>query len=659
MAAFRRCVIALAMLVVFAGLASAQASAPMPCTLNPVNNTIRNEGVTEQVGDILIVCTGGTNIPDGDTVPRLNFTVTLTTPVSSPTLKSITGPPAQAISDALLLVDEPKSGSSLAPGFGPEQASTPCATNAGPAGCSGTNIYKFTSPNGNGIPVMSSSSTAAVATAANVFQGVKGTNTITFYGIPVLAPVSTGVARVFRITNIRTDATGAAAASTVVASVSVSGTNASGLITPLSMTGTVATVQPGLNSTTTTAAPGSAVVCLNTTGAATPAPVLVGSITFGENFATAFKTRVTANAATAGMAQSAATNLQNIPGGAYAGGTSEDGMTLTGLEGTTVTTSGLAGFGTRLKAVFANIPVPASGKLFVSATNVINGDAAATPTGGIGSNATSRYAVLLPLSTTLLETTDSVTAGIGATLPTYTGSATVAGATTGTITVVPITVASGAATAVWEVTNTSGASSENFTFNIYVQYAANSAPTTGTGGTAPSPTASLSYAPTGTSTAALAAVPHFTVLNTATPKVFDLTACRTILLYPFVTSSNGYETGIAISNTSSDPFGTAAQAGVCRLYFYGTGAPSNNPPTATPSIAAGTTYAQVASAFAPGFQGYMFALCDFQYAHGFSFLSQAGNGFNGTMGYLPLVVPDPGTAARPAGAGATGETLNN
>jgi hypothetical protein len=43
----------------------------------------------------------------------------------------------------------------------------------------------------------------------------------------------------------------------------------------------------------------------------------------------------------------------------------------------------------------------------------------------------------------------------------------------------------------------------------------------------------------------------------------------------------------------------------------------------------------------------MFAVCNFQYAHGFAFISDVG-ARNLAMGYLALVIPDPGSNARTA-----------
>jgi hypothetical protein len=101
------------------------------------------------------------------------------------------------------------------------------------------------------------------------------------------------------------------------------------------------------------------------------------------------------------------------------------------------------------------------------------------------------------------------------------------------------------------------------------------------------------------------------------------TAKPLALLYPFVINQSGYDTGIAIANTSLDPFGTKSTTGSCSLYFYGSDAPVTNP-FVTPTIAPGTVYANLASSMAPGFQGYGIANCNFSNAAGFAFVSDAG-----------------------------------
>jgi hypothetical protein len=116
-------------------------------------------------------------------------------------------------------------------------------------------------------------------------------------------------------------------------------------------------------------------------------------------------------------------------------------------------------------------------------------------------------------------------------------------------------------------------------------------------------------------------------------------------LYPYVTNIQGFDTGLAIANTTTDPFGTGAQAGSCDLNWYqGT----NNPAKGNSgTIATGTIYTTLASTAVPGFNGYMIAVCNFQYAHGFAFVSDVG-ARNLAMGYLAVVIADPGSGSRVA-----------
>jgi hypothetical protein len=109
----------------------------------------------------------------------------------------------------------------------------------------------------------------------------------------------------------------------------------------------------------------------------------------------------------------------------------------------------------------------------------------------------------------------------------------------------------------------------------------------------------------------------------------------TNLLFSFVTNLAGFDTGIAIANTTADPFGTSPQDGACTLTFFGANAPA---PSVTPTIVAGATFVDLASSRAPNFQGYLIAECDFPLAHGFAFVSDVG-AQNVAMGSLALVIP--------------------
>jgi len=161
-------------------------------------------------------------------------------------------------------------------------------------------------------------------------------------------------------------------------------------------------------------------------------------------------------------------------------------------------------------------------------------------------------------------------------------------------------------------------------------------------------------------------VPAFTG-NEGAVTVISISDCITNLLFPWVVADapgGTFDTGMAIANTTKDVFasgGAAAQAGSCAL----TGFQSDGSGTVTASvgpIAAGGTGTVVLSGQTgwAGFRGYVIAVCQFQGAHGFAFITQDNATANGTsQGYLGLVIPNPAIISRnPAGGGA-GEQLNN
>jgi hypothetical protein len=195
-----------------------------------------------------------------------------------------------------------------------------------------------------------------------------------------------------------------------------------------------------------------------------------------------------------------------------------------------------------------------------------------------------------------------------------------------------VVIVGGSGTAVWEVIQANPNLAETFQFGVNFIVTGNQLAGTPIAGNSQ---VNLSYAPTSTVTTASssATIPRFADTSTAST-VLTITLCQTDLLFPFVTNINGFDTGLAIANTTTDPFGTSAQAGTCTLNFFGSGAPS---PVTTASVATGTVYANTASTVSPGFQGYMIAVCNFQYAHGFAFVSDVG-ARNLAMGYLALVL---------------------
>jgi hypothetical protein len=375
----------------------------------------------------------------------------------------------------------------------------------------------------------------------------------------------------------------------------------------------------------------------------------IAALRYTENFATAFKKRFFGDNETTLQSSPIGTTggLQNdLRVGTYntESGFVNPGLSLpSGNNGSNTTlppgTAGLADWGTRLKAVFNNIPNGVS--LFVD----ING----TP---VPSTIPDR-AILTASETGL-----------------FSAVSTTSGAPNSAVGVAQLTVTNGTAVAVWEVLQSDASTFASLSFGYYVTYTASPGTNSPALATA---TVNGSYAPTSTVTnAANANVPRFADTSTAS-NIFTIVPCLTTLLFPYVTNQAGFDTGLAISATATDPFGTTPQSGTCTLNWYGaafTGA------TPTPVVNSGTTYTTLVSTtlnnVTGGFTGYMIAVCRFQYAHGFAAVQDAG-ARNFGLGYLALVIPDPtssgagrgafpdpcGGASTIAGCAATGENLGN
>jgi len=396
MADFRRWFIVLAVLALTAGLASAQigiagstSAGALSCTANGASiPQLRAEGYTELVGDILINCIGGPTYGQGTQIPTTNITVYM-----SPSSNAITSrlfASSTGLSEVALVIDE--AGSNLPTGvagnYGPKAPQVVCTTQTGcPA-------YVGSDPGTSGGPYEIAVSTSGGSTsAANIYQGylgAVGSNTVTFYGVPVLPPVTSGVSRVFRITNIRFPVVGLGNQQQILASVSTSPSTVLPLVQAGFPVGVV--ISPGLVSSIKLSS-------LNPFAQCTPQKnQLSATLNFTEGFATAFKTRVVPMTNTAYAAEATNTNPynQNIPGGLYNGfaSNSESGFIPPGDSsgGTANYAAGLADFGTRLKAVFTNIPAGIT--LSVSSTSAN----AAPPVIG-GQTLLSSYAVLVATGT--------------------------------------------------------------------------------------------------------------------------------------------------------------------------------------------------------------------------------------------------------------------
>jgi len=284
-----------------------------------------------------------------------------------------------------------------------------------------------------------------------------------------------------------------------------------------------------------------------------------------------------------------------------------------------------ASSGTRVKLVFNNVPT------------------------GLG--------IYLPTSVTanngaILQATSSETGSFSAV------SAATSPSAVSTLNLFSVPVSGTSATAIYEITTSAPGAVNTFAISVDLVASSNTVtnyltnPTlTVTTSLAPQPATAASQIPSFSSTAT-----DIVTANTVTFK-----PCTTTLLFPFVTNANGFETGVAISNTTKDPFGITAQSGTCTLNYYASGVSGATNPTAVtaPNLAEGTnqpylageTYAftltqslGVNTSNPATFQGYVIAQCNFVNAHGFAYILgglQPGmfvNPNNTAMGYLALVL---------------------
>jgi hypothetical protein len=568
-------------------------------------------------------------------------------------------------SEALLVIDE--AGSNITTGvagnFGPKAPQVPCSTAqqqlSGGSSCAvivGTDPGTGSGPYEVAVPGPGNSS----ASAQNVYQGKIGdfgVNSVTFYNVPVLPPATSGVTRTFRITNVRVPVPGGNLSGTLQAIISTSPNQT------LPVAGTainIGVVGPAMSAAVKPLSK-SFQQCLPATVA------LTANLIFTEGFATSFKTRVVPGGINNGVPNNAAGNtlwaaegtntnpaIQNIPGGLYGGfaANSESGLIFPGLSSTSGTltyTAGLADYGTRLKAVFTNIPAGLT--MYVSTTSATQ-----------GSNFIAGGTSVLPFAVLVGTSASSDAAQDGSPFTPVTSS------TVGSDGLPAIALSAnsgGVATAVWEVTNSNPSATDVLSFSVYISYSASSATAANPYGLpitvlplgAPVNNVALSFAPepsdgvftTVNATQGQVPTPRFAVIKTQQGQWTTINLCQTTLLYPFVTAASGFDTGIAVANTSMDPFGTVNQTGSCKLYGYGvsisaTGAvPSQvvipgcdgiaNPLPGTNCfggasgaqvIASGSVGTAMASAMFPNFQGYVIAVCNFQYAHGYAAVSDLG-----------------------------------
>jgi len=519
-------------------------------------------------------------------------------------------------SEALLMIDEPTAA-----------AQRYCSVNGG---CAITGVGATAGSDGILDGVDYDQTSGSGGTVPNVYQGRSaGANSIVWLGVPI-DPPGTNATRVIRITNIRANANQLGVSSTLIPTqivmfISVTGTTSVPINNPQQ---TVAFIQPGLSFSTRQAV-NSYLQCVsfNSAAATDSSKALINGmgtiVRFSEGFASAFKRR---NAAAYVDGDTSPTPTdQNVPGAIYnteTGFLNQTPAIVTGSSANGLAAAGLADHGTRLMARFAN--VPAGVVLYASLYPVVTcSDCGPSSRPAITA---ARTATTSTLTQARLVTTDANGGGSFSRVTGTNSSSFDGGAATA-----PIALNNGAGMATWEVLQADPLTSQTYEFGIGVSYVANTSNNLPGLGSA---TVAGSFAPLSTVTTQSASAPLPRFADTSSARtIFTISACTTNILFVFLTNQAGFDSGIAISNTSVDPFGTAPQSGPCKLNYYGETTGGGAAPAAQTSavVPAGKQLTAVLStggnygiAATPGFQGYMIAQCQFQYAHGFAFISDVG-----------------------------------
>jgi len=704
---------------------------PFQCIANAgVPPIVRGEGYTELTGDLTLNCTGGIPTPAGQAVPPVNFTILLNTNITSRLLASnlydeallIIDEPHSAVQPARPITNCGVAGAPDTGTSGPGVCSIISAGNPAITYDGTTNTWGALVCNGltGAVPPPANSYGCG---RPNVFQGRTGTqqnpnqfNSVTFLGVP-LDPPGTQTSRTLRFTNIRADAVFLGVSSTfttnyIQAQISVNGNTSLSINNPQQI---VAYVQKGLIPQVGTAnfgflqcvaqnanGPFSAFATGAQTGAPTnqgttfPNPFnVVPSYKFTEGFASSWKAKnISFITSQVGNGKIQAGNSywnwngttlypadlnQNVPGAIY--------NTESGFEYPSVAGSGVAG------ALADPIPNPPNGVGTVPVTvasaplsnayNFSTGAPNGTNISGAG-QATQGTRLAIQLSSipqgsivlvpTQINLSNNTTTPSGVMVLTST-DANGAGAyspPTTTIGTTNLVQVQSSGLIVYEILFADPFSIESATIPMEVAYAANLAQNLAqpgvtaqaVGGFAPFYTTSAAHNPSST-----LPIPRFIPEPGLTAaNIFSISKCACNILFPYVVSAAGYDTGIAIANTSLDPgstfgFGATPQQGGVQFWYYGTGANNAAPPATqctntaaagtcpgTTVVPAGQVLTYVASTGssqwgldnrAAGFTGYMIAQAQFQYCHAFAFIGALGAGPTSQQiseGYLGLIL---------------------
>ena len=630
---FRKWLPALVMIALFLGTGvMAYAQGPLTCSVSTgVPPLVRAEGEAELVGDIILRCTGGTPTAAGIPVPAVNLAVFLNAPITNKVYDGTNN-----ATDSLLLIDEPQSTQELS--------------------CGPTNVPLSCGILGTGVGVVYTPPTA------NAWQGhLISSQYLSFPGIPIDPPGTIGT-RTIRITNIRGNMTavpvgGSGIPGQVFGYVSI--TSPSSISIP-SNNQILGYVQKGLvfslgKNPTFSNCNGYSI------GGGWDADLI-----FTEGFPSAFKRRAVGNV-TDSTASANGDRMFTPPSVIGPGGFwpdqpaplpqdtpgaitfTESGYIPSGDGANNLDpTIGMADSGTRLLVRFGNIPA----NVTIYASTVERSAYITTgrpPFGASGPYLWSRVA--------LVAGTDVDGSGDFA----FAKPITPSGLTPG----YQIVKVTSGMTLAYEVISDDPNVLETIDIPLIITFAASSGVTPGDA--LPTVNGSLAPVDIDPDLAGHTWLPRFKENGTPTDGFFTINPCETNILFPWVVSGDGFDTGVEVTNTSQDIFNTKPQSGNCRVNYFGVttggGPPPAAQPTTSPIDAGGVLRFVVSSGGTngivgtPGFLGYIIVQCDFQYAHGFAYITDGPIGQAHTAdGYLGLIL-DPGGVYRATNNNA--ETLTH
>ena len=668
---FRKFFLASALLTITAGLASAQVIivnplTPPSCVAQAAGTpSIRAEGVAELTGDVLIICSGGTPTPFNQNLPQVNIQV-FSSPSINITSRILSSGTLNEFTEALLFVDEPTPvkqticGSTAYPNSIPTNQSGNQVVVSGVCGAhlgtgNGIGSYDPDMPvNSSCVGANNTVNNNCVSWRGNTYQARRASaNSLIWQGVP-FDPPGTQTTRILRITNVRVNASQLGVPSGSQASVSlVISTSASGVINPIALpiTNPAPTVAIAQNSLTFAVVdPQTCLQCEsanvsfagnsanNLTAQGTKCDASAFRLRYQELFPTVFRRRTTKQPSpaitgsiapvpdvpqdTLGVIYQSETGFHKVNASSrwpsqLAASASQQNTSL--IAGTTSGTLGLADHGTRLIARLSNVQNGV--QVWVETTpQIVSPQANNVRTG-----------------TARLVTTDPNGAGPFSPTP--------GGATPALLGVelAQVSIVGGTGQAVYEIVDTDTTAIERVEVRVVIAYVSNTSSNLPALGTS---NANGNLAPISTVSGASTSAPLPRFVDTAANRtMLTINSCRTNILFPFVTNQAGFDTGLAIANTSKDPFGTALQTGACTVNFYGTVGNSKvclSYPS--PSITGGEHFVWSLSSggavtATAGFQGYVIAQCAFQYGHGYAFISDIG-AQRLAMGYLALVMDD-------------------